>query len=58
MIVQCQACRMFFEDEYRFTFCPHEAFLANDGRNNFAVHHEAYLSPEELDDRQSHTSSH
>lgn len=49
---------MFFEDEYRFTFCPHEAFLANDGRNNFAVHHEAYLSPEELDDRQSHTSSH
>jgi hypothetical protein len=35
-----------FDDEYRTTICPHEAFAANDGKNNFRVHEDAYLAPE------------
>ncbi len=43
MIVQCVKCDVWFEDVYRDTVCPHEAFPANDGQNNFAVHDDAYL---------------
>lgn len=45
MIVDCLKCRMRFEDEYRSTVCPHAAFPANDGHNNFKVHDDAYLWP-------------
>lgn len=44
MIVQCAKCKKYFDDEFRFTFCPHEAFAANDGKNNFHVHEDSYLS--------------
>ena len=44
MIVYCQKCRRRFDDEFRLTYCPHDAFLANDGKNNFRVHHDAFLS--------------
>ena len=45
MRLQCAKCEWWFDDEFRDTYCPHEAFPANDGRNNFAKHHEAYLVP-------------
>ena len=44
MVVQCSDCKKWFEDVYRSTICPHDAFLANDGQNNFSVHDDAYLS--------------
>lgn len=44
MIVQCEKCEIYFEDEYRSTICPHNAFPANDGKNNFTVHEDAYRS--------------
>ena len=44
MIVDCRICSAKFEDEYRSWVCPHDAFAANDGKNNFTVHDEAYLS--------------
>ncbi len=44
MIVQCKICRMYLEDEFRSVLCPHTAFAANDGSNNFSVHDDAYLS--------------
>jgi len=44
MILKCNTCNKWFEDTYRFTFCPHRAFAANDGHNNFKVHDDAYLS--------------
>jgi hypothetical protein len=34
---------MAFEDKYRSTICPHDTFAANDGKNNFAHHPEAFL---------------
>jgi hypothetical protein len=43
MIVRCDDCGMWFEDVFRNTICPHEAFPANDGKNNFKVHDDAYL---------------
>lgn len=46
MIVHCETCKMWFEDVFRSTECPHAAFPANDGRNNFRVHEDAYLSGE------------
>lgn len=45
MIKQCHTCSVYYDDEYRSTICPHDAFPANDGMNNFAVHDRAYLSP-------------
>jgi hypothetical protein len=42
MIIKCRKCDLWFEDVYRSTACPHRAFLANDGRNNFSVHEDAY----------------
>ena len=44
MVVTCPDCQRTFQDEYRFTFCPHDTFAANDGKNNFAHHPEAHLS--------------
>ena len=46
MIRKCDTCPMYYDDEYRLTYCPHDAFAANDGKNNFAVHEDAYLSAE------------
>lgn len=46
MIVQCGKCDTYYDDEFRFTFCPHDAFPANDGKNNFVIHDEAYRSKE------------
>ena len=43
MIIQCGDCGRRFDDEYRWTICPHETFAANDGRNNFAHHPESHL---------------
>ena len=44
-IVTCPACLSTYEDTYRFTFCPHDAFAANNGDNTFTVHHDALLVP-------------
>lgn len=44
MIVRCEDCLLYYEDEHRSTICPHAAFPANDGRNNFVTHNDAYLS--------------
>jgi hypothetical protein len=46
MIIRCAKCDLWFEDVYRDTSCPHTAFPANDGDNNFVVHDDAYLSVE------------
>lgn len=46
MIVKCLECGVHYEDVYRDTDCPHKAFPANDGDNNFVVHDDAYLSVE------------
>lgn len=43
MIVPCPKCPMEFDDEFRTTICPHEAFPANDGHNNFRIHNESVL---------------
>lgn len=45
MIVQCHRCNKYFDDEYRSYVCPHNAFSANNGQNNFTVHDDSYLSP-------------
>jgi hypothetical protein len=47
MIIKCEKCDKWFEDVYRSTQCPHQAFPANDGKNNFAVHDDAYISASE-----------
>lgn len=44
MISRCPDCLMYFEDSLRSTICPHPAFPANDGNNNFQIHNDAYLS--------------
>ena len=46
MIVQCDSCKRYFDNEFRLTYCPHDTFAANDGENNFAHHSESYLSSE------------
>ena len=46
MIVTCGTCKTRYDDEFRLTFCPHETFEANDGRNNFAHHPESHISHE------------
>jgi hypothetical protein len=43
MIVQCEKCQKYFDDQFRWTICPHETFSANDGQNNFAHHPESFL---------------
>ena len=47
VIVRCDQCYMYFDDEFRSTICCHDAFLANDGKNNFAVYTDSYLSLDE-----------
>jgi len=42
--VHCDECGRDFENRYRSTLCPHRAFPANDGRNNFKTHPEAFIS--------------
>lgn len=44
MIVRCTECMMYFDDEFRRTYCPHHTFPANDGHNHFAHHPGSYLS--------------
>lgn len=38
MKTKCQTCWTEYDDEFRSTLCPHPAFLANDGNNEFLVH--------------------
>jgi hypothetical protein len=52
MIIQCEKCKKHFDDEYRWTICPHETFAANDGKNNFAHYPESYLEEETNGQRQ------
>ena len=61
MIIQCEKCIMYYDDQFRLTICPHNTFNANDGQNNFrhypeSWHHvqmpsenEAKIYPEFLD---------
>lgn len=44
MIVQCEQCGKYFDDEFRDTSCPHGTFLANDGQNNFKHYPDSWLS--------------
>ena len=44
LILRCPACLRYFDDEFRIVYCPHDTFPANDGRNTFAHHPEAYLA--------------
>jgi hypothetical protein len=48
MIVQCQKCLKYFDDEFRNTDCHHDTFGANDGLNNFKHYPESYLSDRPL----------
>lgn len=48
MIVECPDCHAVFDDTYRWTFCPHDTFAANDGKNNFRHHVESLLRPAPL----------
>lgn len=45
MIVACTKCNTHYDDTFRRTFCPHAAFPANDGKNNFAYHIESFIFP-------------
>ena len=54
MITHCKQCLMYFDDEFRSTLCPHQAFPANDGNNNFAVYEDAYLSNSHPTDKQAY----
>lgn len=49
MVVKCEGCGKWFEDVFRSTICPHDAFPANMGDNTFEIHDEAYLSDVEPD---------
>ena len=53
MIVQCPKCRRYFDDQYRWTICPHNTFAANDGENNFCHHFDSYLSDGPPEDNES-----
>lgn len=44
MIVQCEKCQRFYDDEFRTTDCNHRPFWANDGMNNFEFYPESYYS--------------
>ena len=43
MVRECSECGAKYDDEYRWTICPHETFAANDGKNNFAHHPKSVL---------------
>lgn len=47
MIVYCLTCRKRYDDEFRWTLCPHNTFAANDGNNNFAHHPESFLEEDD-----------
>lgn len=47
MVVECEKCKLFYDDEFRITTCPHDTFLANDGENNFKHYPESYLEKKE-----------
>lgn len=47
MIVKCEKCNKYFDDEFRDTTCPHGTFLANNGRNHFKHYREAWLEDHE-----------
>jgi hypothetical protein len=49
MIVLCPTCGRHYDDTYRWTYCPHDTFAANDGANNFRHHPESYLSRKKED---------
>lgn len=44
MIVKCDQCAKFYDDQFRNTDCPHDTFLANDGQNNFKYYPESWLA--------------
>lgn len=44
MIVTCEICKKYYDDEFRDTQCPHDTFSANDGQNNFKHYPEAWLA--------------
>lgn len=48
MIVKCDVCYRYFDDEFRMTICPHDTFAANDGNNNFAHHPKSWLEDYDL----------
>lgn len=43
MIIKCPDCPKYFDDEFRDTVCPHNTFLANDGRNKFKHYPDSWL---------------
>lgn len=47
MIQHCDKCGHNFDDEFRSTECPHDAFLANDGNDNFLLH-SASVGPDRM----------
>lgn len=59
MVVHCDQCCWYFDDEFRSTLCPHKTFPANDGTNRFYHHPRAYLKtipPPHGGDRQRQAS--
>lgn len=44
MIVQCDICKIYFDDQFRNTDCPHDTFMVNDGQNNFKHYPKSWLS--------------
>lgn len=46
MIVVCEKCKAKYDDQFRWTYCPHDTFEANDGQNNFAHHPDSFLQSE------------
>lgn len=46
MIVQCDKCKMFYDDQFRYITCNHDTFSANDGQNNFTFYDKSWYSKE------------
>ena len=42
MIIQCNKCKMYYDDQFRLTICPHNTFSANDGWNYFRHYPESW----------------
>lgn len=51
MITKCNKCKLHYDDEFRWTICPHNTFAANDGLNNFRHHRKSYLESDETTDK-------
>jgi|HubBroStandDraft_2_1064218.scaffolds.fasta_scaffold357458_2 hypothetical protein len=48
MIVQCDKCKMYYDDQFGLTLCDpatgcHQTFAANDGQNNFKHYPESWF---------------